>query len=153
VDPGGEVVALDAAGYAPLTITKSVTITANPGFYAGIAAGSGDAVTIATASVNVILRGLNINGVGATNGIVMTNGASLSIESCVISNFSSGQGVQVNTPASVRISDTLVRGNSNGIYVSGGATLNVSGVKALGNASAGILVDTMTAATTTGTIS
>src|SRR6266404_6105434 len=54
VDPGGEVVALDAAGYAPLTITKSVTITANPGFYAGVAAATGNSVTIATASVNVV---------------------------------------------------------------------------------------------------
>src|SRR5450755_1642291 len=65
VDSGGEVVALDAAGYGAVTITKSVTIAANPGFYAGISASSGSAVTIATASVNVTLRGLNINSVGA----------------------------------------------------------------------------------------
>jgi len=40
VDPGGEVIALDAAGYGAVTITKSVNIIANPGFYAGITASS-----------------------------------------------------------------------------------------------------------------
>ena len=35
VSDGGEIVALDAAGYGPITITKNVTVTANPGFYAG----------------------------------------------------------------------------------------------------------------------
>src|ERR1700693_735661 len=44
VSDGGEIVALDAAGYGPVAIDKSVTITSNPGFYAGIAASSGYAV-------------------------------------------------------------------------------------------------------------
>src|SRR5450755_2284366 len=80
VDPGGEVVALDAAGYGAVTITKSVTLTANPGFYAGISTSTGNAITINTPSVKVILRRLNINGIGAFNGILMTNGASLTVE-------------------------------------------------------------------------
>src|ERR1700674_3600478 len=67
VSDGGEIVALDAAGYGPIAITKNVTITANPGFYAGIAAPSGDAVTIATAGIKVTLRGLNISSIGASN--------------------------------------------------------------------------------------
>ena len=56
VDPGGEIVALDAAGYGAVNINKSVTIVANPGFYAGITASSGTAVTINTAAVNVTHR-------------------------------------------------------------------------------------------------
>src|ERR1700693_1663297 len=52
VSDGGEIVALDAAGYGPITVTKNVTITANPGFYAGIAVASGSGVMIATANLN-----------------------------------------------------------------------------------------------------
>jgi len=142
VDPGGEVVALDAAGYGAVTITKSVTITANPGFYAGISAGSGNGVTIATGGVKVTLRNLNINGVGATNGVVMTAGSQLSIENCVISNFSlgGGKGVSVTTAATVRIVDSLVRENFHGVYLANGSTGTIARTKFFGNTEAGLYV-------------
>ncbi|MEP7069273.1 MAG: right-handed parallel beta-helix repeat-containing protein, partial [Usitatibacter sp.] len=152
-DSGGEIVALDAAGYGAVTITKSVTLTSNPGFYAGIAAATGDAVTIATGSVNVTLRGLNINGVGATNGVVMTNGARLSIENCVISNFS-GFGVTVNAGAVVRIVDSIIRDNvGRGVSLDGGATATISGSKFLGNGDRGVWVRVNAVGTTTASIS
>jgi Right handed beta helix region len=149
-DPGGEVVALDAAGYGAITITESITITANPGFYAGIAASSGNAVTIATAGVVVILRGLNINGLGGTFGVSMTNGSSLAIENCVISNFA-GDGVHIVSAGShVRISDSTIRGNGgNGIFGQGGAVLDVSRSSMKGNAAAGVWISADTGATTT----
>jgi hypothetical protein len=132
-DPGGEVVALDAAGYGAVTITKSITLTSNSGFYAGIAASSGSAVTIATAGVKVTLRGLAINGVGASRGVEMSAGARLAIENCVISNFLD-EGVQVSTAAEVRVVDTIVRDNgSYGINLSGAARAAVSGAKLQGN--------------------
>jgi hypothetical protein len=142
VDSGGEVVALDAAGYGAVTITKSVAITANPGFYAGISASTGNAVTIATAGVNVTLRGLNINGIGATHGVVMSNGAALSIENCVISNFSQNAlyvGIAVGS-ATVRVVDALIRDSGYGIYLQGTVTADITGTKILGNSAAGILV-------------
>src|SRR5436190_20308053 len=83
---GGEVVALDAAGYGAVTISLPVTITANPGFYAGISASTGNAVTVATSAGPVILRGLNINGVGALNGVSMAAAGNVTIENSVISN-------------------------------------------------------------------
>ena len=153
VDPGGEVVALDAAGYGVVTITKSVTLTANPGFYAGISASSGNAVTIATASVNVILRGLNLNGIGGVDGVSMTDGTSLTIENCVISNFSN-VGISVNTAASVRISDTTARNNLHGILAQKGASLDVSRSSLKGNSGAGVfLVGYDAGVTTSGTVS
>jgi len=147
-DAGGEIVALDAAGYGAVTITKSVTLTANPGFYAGIAASSGNAVTIATAGVEVILRGLNLNGVGASNGVVMTDGSRLSIENCVISNFASS-GVVVSTVAEVRVVDSLFRDNFVGVRLSGGATSSVSGSKFFGHGQSGVFVINNIADTTT----
>jgi hypothetical protein len=157
VDSGGEVVAIDAAGYGAVAITKSVTITANPGFYAGISASTGSAVTIATAGINVTLRGLNINWVGGVNGIGidMTNGNRLSIENCVISNFvgPSGLGVRVNTAATVRILDSIIRESGGvGVDIEGGATAIISGTKILGNNN-GVLVSTTAGTTTTAAIS
>ena len=148
VDPGGEVVALDAAGYGAVTITKSVTITSNPGFYAGISASTGTAVLIATASVNVTLRGLNINGIGAFNGVRMTNGARLSIENCVISNFSNN-GVYVGTNAVLRISDSLIRDNYEGVWLESGPTATISGTKLVGNSDIAVVMNGGTASTTT----
>ena len=136
-DPRGEIVALDAAGYGAVTITKSIAITANPGFYAGISASSANGVNIATAGVDVVLRGLNINGLGGTggnSGIWMTNGSSLSIENCVISNFPTGSGVFVSTAVKVRVVDSLFRDNGSGIYIQNGAKAFIAGVKVIGGA-------------------
>jgi Right handed beta helix region len=140
VSDGGEIIALDAAGYGPITVTKNLTITANPGFYAGIAVPSGDGVTIATAGINVTLRGLNINGTGGSIGVSMTNGNRLSIENCVISNFSTS-GVNVAANATVRIVDSLIRDNAfSGVLLQAGATATISGTKLLGNVSSGVYV-------------
>src|SRR5687768_7521172 len=142
VDSGGEIVALDAAGYGAVTITKSVTITSNPGFYAGIAVSTGNAVTIGTAGVNVVLRGLLINGVGGLNGVSMTDGARLSIENCVISNFSSagGSGIYVGGAATVRIVDSLIRDNDRGVIIQGNVVAAIAGSKLLGSGTAGLFV-------------
>ena len=138
VDPGGEIVAMDAAGYGAVTIDKSVSILANPGFFAGIAASSGSAITIATADVQVVLRGLYLNGVGAIYGVQMTNGAALTVENCVISNFADS-GILVMAPAKVRITDTVLRANGlDGAYLLAGVRAAVSNLKASRNARSGL---------------
>ena len=125
VDPGGEILALDGAGFGAVTITKSVSIIANPGVYAGISAASGNAVTVATAAVNVRLSGIKMNGLGATNGISMTNGASLTVENCTIAGFTS-RGIEVLTAATVRVVDSLFTNNVvAGLYLTGGAKADV----------------------------
>src|SRR5687767_13433374 len=102
VDAAGEIVALDAAGYGAVTITKSVTITSNSGFFAGIAAASGSAISIIAPGLNVVLRGLALNGIGATTGIQMADAGKLTVENCVISGFTA-DGIAVTAPATVRI--------------------------------------------------
>jgi hypothetical protein len=87
---------LNSAGYGPVTITQSVTITNPGGVEAGVTATSGEnAITITTgAASNVTLRGLTLegNGVGL-NGIVMTSALSdsgttnLNIVDCVVKDF------------------------------------------------------------------
>jgi hypothetical protein len=137
-DISGEVVALDAAGYGVVTITKSVTITANPGYYAGISASTGNAVTIATPGINVVLRGLNINGIGGVNGILATNGSKLSIENCVISGFSTA-GVNIAAEIRTRIVGTLLRDNNFNALIQGGP-VDISTTKVLAGNAGGIYV-------------
>ena len=77
-DAGGEIIALSSGGYGPVTITKSVSLISPEGVYAGISVFSGAGITIATAGVNVILRGLSVNSMGSsTRGVHMTDGAKL----------------------------------------------------------------------------
>ncbi|MEQ1583425.1 MAG: right-handed parallel beta-helix repeat-containing protein [Nitrosomonas sp.] len=135
-DTNGEVVVLDSANFLPITITKSITLTAPPGIYAGITstvAGT-SGVTIA-ANFDVVLRGLTINGLGGDNGILMNSNGNLSIENCVISNFSGAgrHGVLVTSDATVRMVDTLIRDNDSGIKLQGGGVTDISSSKFLGN--------------------
>ena len=155
VDPNGEVLALDSIGYGAVTLTQSISLVAAPGAYAGISVSSGNGVTIATGGISVTLRGLTINSIGGTNGVLMTNGAKLSIENCVISNFSGGggYGVRVNNAATVRIIDSLIRDGSTGVYLTGGATVTISGSKIVGNTSLGVQVEAFSSTTTTVAIS
>jgi hypothetical protein len=88
--PGGEVTAIDSAGFGPLLIQHAITITSPNGVEAGIvAAAGGAAVTItAGASDAVVLRGLTLNGSGtAYDGIVFNSGASLTVTKCAAQNF------------------------------------------------------------------
>src|SRR6516162_9322601 len=63
---GGEVTAIDSAGFGPITITRAVTITSPTGIEAGIVpAAGGNAITInAGPNDAVVLRGLTVNGAG-----------------------------------------------------------------------------------------
>jgi len=90
VDAGGEVTAIDSAGFGPISINKAVTITSPDGVEAGIVANAGaDAIDInAGPSDAIVLRGLTLDGAGtARNGIVFTAGGSLIVTNCTLQNF------------------------------------------------------------------
>lgn len=114
---GGEIVALDSAGYGPFTIDRSVTVEAAPGAYAGITATTGNAVQItAGATDHVVLRGLTINGLGtAAAGIAFTGGgAEVQVENCLITGFANW-GIISFYP--IRVQDTIVRDSDIGIHI------------------------------------
>jgi regulator of protease activity HflC (stomatin/prohibitin superfamily) len=113
---GGEIWLLDSANYntAPVNITKSVTILAVPGAVGSVVAAGGNAINIATPGVKVVLRNLVIvplPAAGGSNGIVMTAGAGLTIEQCVLANLPDTAS-PLSGAATVRISDTTIRGNT-----------------------------------------
>jgi len=153
VDPSGEVVVLDSGGYGSVTLTKSISLTAPAGVYAGISVFPGvDGVTIATAGVSVVLRGLTINGQGGYNGVNMTTGKKLTVENCVISNLA-GSGISVSGTAIVRVTDTTIRDNAtNGVFLQNGAQGIIIRAVIIGNVSAGVSLTGSTSSTTTANI-
>lgn len=123
---GGEIVAIDSAGFGPVTIDRSVALIAPPGVYAGISVFSGAGVTIAAgASDVVVLRGLVITGLGGAPGVSVSKAAAVHIEKCLVAGFAGvgGDGIDIvplsSSPVNVFISDSIVRGNQDGIIADG----------------------------------
>jgi hypothetical protein len=108
---GGEVTAIDSAGFGPVTITQSVTITSPAGVEAGIAAAAGaDAIDINAPGATVKLRGLTLDGANSGNyGINFGAGSRIEILDCVISDFErAGISIGQTGTISVLISNTIV---------------------------------------------
>lgn len=114
----GEVIVLDSAGYGPVSITKSVSITAPAGIYAGVTVTSGDGIAVDAPGIVVGLRGLSINGLDImfanVYAIHFLHGARLWVEDCEITKLGTGilleaanSGVSMRN---VRIHDSLDRG-------------------------------------------
>jgi len=107
----GEVIVVDSAGYGTVVISKSISLIAPAGVYAGVTVFTGDGITVDTAGIAVVLRGLTINGQGGVNGINLLQSARLRIENCVISNMS-GDGILHSAPgAELVVVDTMIRDN------------------------------------------
>jgi hypothetical protein len=112
VAAGGEVTAIDSAGFGSVDITKAVTITSPNGVEAGIATTAGGiAVSVAAgASDVVVLSGLTLEGAGtAADGIQFTSGAELEIVNCAIRNYTDAD-IKITASAAVTllISNTSV---------------------------------------------
>lgn len=130
--PGGEIKALDAADYFPVTINRSVSITGVEG--AGITRfKSGNAITINAGTGVFNISNLSLDGFNrtATNGVVVTSGGKLTIVNCKVRRFS-GIGIQI-VPTSgatdVSISDAIVSDNgSDGINMSAATGTDINAV-------------------------
>ena len=142
VAAGGEVTAIDSAGFGPITISQAVTITSPDGVEAGIIpVAGGNAITInAGANDAIVLRGLTLNGSGtAYNGIAFNSGGSLTVINCLAQNFiydgshaTTGNGILIQpTSGTVRfnITNSVVTSNAQaGISYRPHNTPNANGV-------------------------
>jgi len=110
-NPNGEVVAIDSAGYGPVTVTQGVTILAPLGVHAGVTVTAGDGITVNAAATDVvILRNLYLNAQGGFRGITLNSANALYIEHCTVSGFDViGIDLRPSTDCMVAISDTAVR--------------------------------------------
>jgi hypothetical protein len=114
----GEVIVLDSAGYGPVTISKSVSIIAPAGIYAGISATSVNGITINGSGIAVALRGLTLNGTSSGVGVEFTQGQKLIIEECHITGFDTGIVASAGG-SKVTVRNAVVRNNSVGFRASG----------------------------------
>jgi hypothetical protein len=113
---GGEIDALDPAGFGALTITKAITIDGGGGQVASVlVSGTNGIVVQAGPSDVVILRNLRFNGIGSgLNGIRFLSGKDLNVENCYIFGFTqNGLDIAMNqgTPASVHVIDSVFKNN------------------------------------------
>jgi hypothetical protein len=127
---GGEINVLDPGGFGGVTITKSITISSE-GFEAGVLVSGTNAIIInAGAGDTVVLRGLDIEGLGTgLDGIKVIGGlAALHVEKCTVNAFrgTNGSGIEVAPTTAgttqVFIKDTIVRNNGQG--TGGGIFIN-----------------------------
>jgi hypothetical protein len=125
VAPSGEVIALDSAGYGPVTIDTAVSIIAPAGVYAGITVTGDAGVTVAAGgSDRVVLRGLSINGQGGGYGVRVSSGKEIAVEDCHIGNVSTG-GILVEGGTATHIARTSIRGiGAFGIWASPSSPVN-----------------------------
>jgi hypothetical protein len=123
----GEIIVLNPADYAPVTITNSISIVAEGGGPAGIILPTGNAITINAGATGVVnLRGLTVDGEGtAASGIVLNSAASLTISDCFVRNFQNS-GIYLTTVAlpifgklNVSILNSVMNNNGTGLNISG----------------------------------
>ena len=87
----GEINALDPGGFGTVNITKSITIDGGPTALASILAAGTTGIIINSATANVTIRNISINGAGTgTFGIRILAAKKVVIENCVIFGFTSG---------------------------------------------------------------
>jgi len=134
---GGEINVLDPGGFGGVTITKSITISSE-GFEAGVLVSGTNAIIVNALSTDrVVLRGLDIEGLGTGLDGIKVLGAlgALHVEKCTINSFrgANGSGIEIATTAAgttqVFIKDTIVRNSGNGtgggIFINPGASATV----------------------------
>ena len=141
----GEIDVLDPGGFGGVTITKSITIDGSTDLAGVLVSGTNGIVVNAPPSSVVILRNLDLNGVGTgTNGILISGAGDVRIENCKIYGFA--QGVFDNRAfGHLAIKDTVVSDNrQTGVIVFAGAgstvDANLDGVQMHGNANGGFAI-------------
>jgi hypothetical protein len=120
---GGEIDVLDPGGYGSVTINKSITIDGS-NTLAGVlvAASSGIIVNAAPTDV-VVLRGLDMNGLGQTGspgitGVRLLSASKLRVERCLIYGFQQG-GIKAVSGGSVEVEDSTIEDTAEAAIVVG----------------------------------
>jgi hypothetical protein len=136
---GGEINVLDPGGFGAVTITKALTISSE-GFEAGVLVSGTNAIVV-NAGINdtVVLRGLDIEGLGTSLvGIKVLSAGAVHVENCTIEGFTQ-IGIDFvpssATPGSVsqlHVSNSILRDNpgalSGGIRVKPGTNVSAVGM-------------------------
>ncbi|HZZ94900.1 MAG TPA: right-handed parallel beta-helix repeat-containing protein [Usitatibacter sp.] len=158
VASGGEIWILDSANFnsGTVNIGKSVSVLALPGAVGSVVAvGGADAINVTGVGTKVALRDLVIasNAISpGSSGIVMSNGAALSVDRCLFSNLPHN-GIDIETAAVLHVGDSLLRNigsndQDSAIRVAAGAKGEILDTKIDGTPGFGLLVTSGTAGVT-----
>jgi hypothetical protein len=120
---GGEINCLDPGGFGAVTITKAITIDCVHTVGGILASLVNGVIVNAPGTARIILRGLDINGVGnGLDGIKFIAGGSLHVEDSVI--YGMQNGINMGAGNELYIKNTYIRNNSDiGLYISGSGGL------------------------------
>jgi hypothetical protein len=133
--PGGEINVLDPGGFGAVTITKALTISNDGVGSAGVlVSGTNGIVVSAGVSDVVVLRGLDIEGLGTgLAGIKVLQAGAVHVEKCTINNFTQ-IGIDFSPTSATTatsqlfVSHTIIRDNngasSGGIRIKPGSNVN-----------------------------
>lgn len=136
--PAGEINVLDPGGFGAVTITKSITISAE-GVEAGVLVSGTNAIIVnATNTGVVVLRGLDIEGLGTgLSAIKVLSAGAVHVENCTIDNFI-GKGIDFEPSSAststslLHVKNTIIRhnngSNSGGIFIKPGANVTAKGI-------------------------
>jgi hypothetical protein len=138
---GGEIDALDPAGYGAVTITKSITLDGGGNLASVLVSGTNGIVIQALPTDVVTLRRLSINGIGTgLIGVRILQAAHVNLEDVKIFGFDGapGNAVSVEGVTKVQIANCTFENNANaGVFTSAGSTSIVSSAL-VGNGYAGL---------------
>jgi hypothetical protein len=116
---GGEINVLDPGGFGSVAINKSVSIYNDGAGEAGIVVSGVNAIVINAGANDVInLRGLTLNGsASGPTGVFIQSAGRVAIQNCVIQQFGTGVNVQTNTTVKLKIQDTTIINDGNGVSI------------------------------------
>jgi parallel beta-helix repeat protein len=135
---------------ADTALSSSNNLFAGISVFRGAIGVQATGVEIGADGINVVLRGLTINGQGGQYGIQMNrNNNKLTIENCVISNLELN-GIDVTGASTVRITNTIIRDNGfMGVYLVDGARGTITRSIMSGNVDSGVFAQGVTSGTMT----
>jgi len=122
---GGEIIALDSAGYGPFVIAQAVTVSGAPGIHAAISASTGSAILInpVLSGDHVNLRNLVVIGAGASRGVDIEDaGATITISDVTVSGFTQQAILNYGVETAVVDHCSVANNPGSGISTAAGGT-------------------------------
>jgi hypothetical protein len=139
VDPNGEIIVQDTAGYGFVNVTKPLSILSPYGVYAGISVFAGnDGVTINAPGGGVRLTGVYINGQGGSVGIKVVDANKVTVEGSSVTNMASHGFAGNSSNARIVIRNSVFRDNGGfGVTITGAVETTIDDSHADRNALGG----------------
>jgi hypothetical protein len=119
-NPGGEIIALDSAGYGTFTVTQSLTISGAPGVHAALTVTFGDGITINAGPSDVVtIRNLVLIGAAGpgSRGIVDQVSGETRVLNCLVRGFM-GNGI-TNLSGRLTVDHSSILDTDDAIIVDG----------------------------------